>query len=268
MILKVYSRLKSYLRIYLGNVSREEKEYLKLRLKVLKYSRYHPIKTRYLNYSFHVPDNLSFVNQIKDIFIDQLYKFSSSSDNPVIFDCGSNVGTSVIYFKSLFPKSTIKAYEADPKIFEYLNENLRSNNITNVDVLNKAVWTKNGNISFNHEGADAGRISDGKNSLNVESVRLKEEIEKQKTIDLIKMDIEGAEVAVLRDCEDVLSKVNNIVVEYHSSYQNEQHLGELLNLLKQKGFRYYISANSKSSPLVNNTNPFHFDLMANIYAYR
>lgn len=103
----------------------------------------------------------------------------------------------------------------------------------------------------------------------VEAIRLKDFIA-DKHIDLLKMDIEGAEYLVVKDCEPILKQIENIFIEYHSMENEEQKLDELLLILKRNGFRYHLSQSfSRSKPfidkdLVNEK----IDLAINIYGYK
>lgn len=54
---------------------------------------------------------------IKEIYIDQEYKVEMPIIPRVIIDIGSNVGYSVLYWKSIFPQSVVHAYEPDPDTF-------------------------------------------------------------------------------------------------------------------------------------------------------
>src|SRR5436190_6322828 len=55
---------------------------------------------------------LSFL--FNEVFISNDYYFKSSPRQPVIIDCGANIGMSVLYFKKLYPQSKIIAFEANP----------------------------------------------------------------------------------------------------------------------------------------------------------
>src|SRR5690606_3275073 len=65
--------------------------------------RYVPAKINFLSYRVNVPDCLSFIYQYKEIFADNSYRFESENDHPVIIDCGSNIGLSILFFKELYP---------------------------------------------------------------------------------------------------------------------------------------------------------------------
>jgi len=233
--------------------------------------RYEEKKINFLNYKIRVPDALSFIWQFKEIFVDESYKFESKLTEPVIYDCGSNIGMSCIYFKKIFSGAKIKAFEADPKISRYLKENLNANGLNDVEVIDKAVWVNDGGVELNIEGADGSSIYTEGKKQKVSSIRLKDLLDSESRIDMLKMDIEGAENDVILDCGNRLKIVNNIFIEYHSYTNSQQKLSELLNVLKQNNFRYFIrNDSSRNMPLINKTNKNNpaMDLQLNIFGYR
>ena len=84
---------------------------------------------------------------------------------------------------------------------------------------NAALWTSAGRVTFRAEGTDSGMIDglagtvDGA-AVDVPSLRLRDILAAER-IDLLKLDIEGAEDAVLADCEPVLDRVGAIVMDLH-----------------------------------------------------
>jgi len=229
--------------------------------------RYIKTKIRFLNKRYIVTDSASFIWQLKEIFVDELYKFPTKKVKPIIIDCGSNVGTSCVYFAMNYPKAKIIAFEADPRIFSVLLENMKGNGIINVSAINKAVWVDNKGIKFGIDGADAGSIFYAKNTITIPTVRLKNYLNYE--IDMLKMDIEGAESKVIIDCGASLKNVKNLFIEYHSFKERSQDLDEILKVLSINGFKYYIeSAHKKTSPLYKWDNREWMDLRLNIFAKR
>ncbi len=250
---------------------KNQRQFLKLAFKYGNIERYTEKKVRFLNYRFTVPDTLSFIWQFKEIFADGNYKFYTKNPIPVIYDCGSNVGTSCLYFSKLYPDAKIKAFEADPHIAGILRSNLQDNNISNAEVNSKAVWIDNNGIEISIEGADAASVYGDTRKLKVESVRLKELLEKESHIDFLKIDIEGAEDMVLEDCKNNLSNVDNIFIEYHSFNNRKQELGKILNILSSNDFTYILkSGNNKPLPFINKNYSEQSDinLLTNIFAFR
>lgn len=220
---------------------------------------------------FRVPDALSFIWQFREIFVDEFYRFYTTHPTPVIFDCGTNVGTSIVYFRQMYPNARIVAFEADEHISEILQTNLRQNQILGVEVVTKAVWTDDKGIWFGSDQADSASIFSLTDRKLVPSIRLRDYLLHETHIDMLKMDIEGAETAVLTDCRDALAHVQNLFVEFHAYLDHPQTLADVIKVLEESGFRYYINTSQhRSSPLVNH----HYkgndsmDLQLNIFAYR
>ena len=235
------------------------------------YERYIEVKdVRFLDYSFDIPDLPSFVWQFKELFVDELYKFNSNSKEPLIYDCGANIGMSCLYFKKLYPNAKIKAFEADLKIVKILKKNLSKNNVLNgVEIINSAVWINEKGLEFASEGADGGSIYGDKNKVKVSSIRLKDWLEKEEKIDMLKIDIEGAEYEVLKDCKNSLDNVDNLFVEYHSWNNSPQKLSEILEIFESNGFRYYIeSLTHRKHPFINQGESENMDLQLNIFGVK
>src|SRR5205807_10175494 len=125
-------------------------------------------------------------------------------------------------------------------------------------------------LSFVPEGGASGHIacsSDSGRSLRVTAVRLKTRL--QDEIDLLKMDIEGAEYEVLDDCREELKNVKNLFVEYHSRADLPQRLSSLLQILSDAGFRYHIrEAFTSSHPFLRRARLGGMDLQLNIFCFR
>ena len=120
--------------------------------------RYQPISIKLNNRELTAPDAASFASMYEEIYVDRIYETSQSIGR--ILDIGSNIGISVLWFKEFYPESEVVAYEADRDIFKYLESNTK--NCKGVSIINEAVWHRDEILQFVPEGADAGRISDGK----------------------------------------------------------------------------------------------------------
>jgi len=208
----------------------------------------------------------------EELFKKGIYTFTTSNTSPVIIDCGANMGLSLLFFSINYPSAKIYAFEPDVSVLESLEKNIKTYQMDNVELIKKAVWNKNETLEFFTDKGMGGRLKcdyHDQISTKVEAIRLKEFIS-DKHIDLLKMDIEGAEYTVIEDCEPVLNQIDNIFIEYHSMVNEEQKLDELLLILKRNGFRYHLSQSfSRNKPfidkeLVNEK----IDLAINIYGYK
>lgn len=239
-----------------------------------KLKRYQPgvVKTRIG--SIYYVDPVTLVSGNKEIFIDEVYKFSPKQKNPIVIDCGANIGLATIYFALVYD-GLVFSYEADPNIFKCLMRNLETLSLNEkVKVTNSAIWTTNGEIEFDVEGGFSGQIkvhghSQVKQTIKVPSLTLRSILSKFDIIDMLKIDIEGAEYDVLLDNYDALENVNCLFIEYHSHISEEQKLDQILGNLSKIGFRYSVKeAFASPHPFVESVDMLGMDLQLNIYAYR
>lgn len=254
---------------------KSDKEYQQL-VKLSKFPRYTKGEFIFKNDKYLFPDAASFVFMYKEIFKEEIYRFDSEKEIPFIIDCGANIGMSIIYCKKQFPKAKIIAFEPEKRIFQYLKKNIDLHNLSNVDLINKAVWRENTTLNFINEGADANRITslyndaNGNETYNVEAVKLSEYIIEE--VDFLKLDIEGAEVEVLKEIEPKLYLAKHLFIEYHSSEFAKQQLNIILDILSRNNFHYYIDSpnRAKRKPFIDrtDTNIFSFDFFLNVYAIR
>jgi FkbM family methyltransferase len=221
-------------------------------------------------WNLRMPDAASFLSAYKEIFVNRAYAFHSKTPAPRILDFGANVGVGVLFLKMLYPGARITAYEPDPVIFEYLVHNVHGNGFGDVELVNKAVWKESGSLTFRADGADGGRIAGSADTgtIPIESVDVRSVLAGE-TLDFVKIDIEGAETAVVRAAADKLQDVRNIFVEYHSDPSREQELAELLGILTVAGFRLDVqSPFFHPSPMMGERTVTGFDLQLNIFGWR
>lgn len=251
--------------------SARNREFMALLLKYGNRARYQLTDVAFSGFRLKVPDVMSFLWQHKEIFADEFYYFESSQPQPVIFDCGANIGMSVLYFKKLYPKARLLAFEAEPAIASLLRQNLATNDVGGVEIIDKAVWTDNDGIWFGSESADSSSIYSTSQKRKIDSVRLRDYLEKEARIDFLKIDIEGAEIEVLQDCRNSLGHVQHLFVEFHSYIGNAQGLADVVKVFEENGFRYYVDTNQhRLRPFTNHRYRGNdvMDLQLNIFGWR
>src|SRR5581483_4390740 len=206
--------------------------------------RFTPGRIRMMEYDLRYSDLLSFCPQWQDIFVRRVLEFTPRTATPRILDCGANIGLASLFFKRRFPNARVTAFEADPALFALLDANLSTNGARDVEHYNAAVWTSRGTVSFRCEGTDSGMVEslagvvDGE-SRTVPSIRLRDVLSGE-PVDLLKLDIEGAEDAVLADCEPVLDRVGAIVMDLHEFDAGQRQAPRVLERLARSGFTYAI----------------------------
>lgn len=237
------------------------------RLKAMR--RYTPTSTTLFGFPLELVDADSFLDMYKEIFVRRNYLFQAKRPNPLIIDCGANIGLSILVFKQQYPDCRIIAFEADPNVFKALETNVSTFGFQNVELHPVAVWNAETTLTFHAEGSWGGRLQkpgDTRSLIEVPAVSLKPFL--NQPIDLLKIDIEGAETAVLKDCADALHWVDCLFMEYHGFTAEPQGLPELLTLLSDAGFRYYIKeASTRLMPLVERVNT-PMDMQLDIFAFR
>jgi FkbM family methyltransferase len=187
-------------------------------------------------------DAASAAVQWKDIFVERTFEFSPRMISPRILDCGANIGLAALWLKQRFPAARITAFEPDRGVCETLRQNLTRNGAADVEVIEAAVWKSDATVRFRREGADAGAVHDVAadtpgDLVSVRAVRLRDWVARER-IDLLKLDVEGAELDVLLDVADVLSNVQAVHVEIHDFDPARRLLPECLLLLERAGFTY------------------------------
>ncbi|HJU55862.1 MAG TPA: FkbM family methyltransferase [Pyrinomonadaceae bacterium] len=231
--------------------------------------RYQPVTTDILERPLEVVDSASFIYMFEEIFEREIYRFNAEGESPYVLDCGSNIGLSVIYFKRLYPRARVVAFEADDEIFAVLKRNAERWELSEVELIGRAVWSEETTLNFKHEGADGGRIehAEGAHDKSVRTVRLRDYLDRR--VDFLKIDIEGAETETLKDCADRLGNVENLFVEYHSFDGERQTLDTLVRILAEADFRLHVhSPNASPQPFVRRDLNAGMDLQLNIFAFR
>ena len=172
-------------------------------------------------------------------------------DDRIAIDIGANIGIYTLLLSHLYPKCKVISIEASPTIFEKLKLNCQLNNLlpgSNLVLLNKAVSDKDGTrVEFYEKHSMSTMSKEFLTSISSKIItnkddELHKEIVKTVTIDnlaetanineisFLKIDVEGAEVLVLKGAINILTekKVRNMIIEYHS-FENYDYAVKLLD---------------------------------------
>lgn len=194
----------------------------------------------------------------EDMFLNDEY-YIKLRRNPTIVDLGSEIGLSVTYFKSIYPDARILAFEPDPASFVLLRQNIEVNRLKNVKAYNYALSDKVGVLPFYVDKQVEGSLTMSlyptrqQRKINVNVKRLSSLLTRR--IDLLKMDIEGAELSVLKDLvkSRKISLISHMIIEYHHHIVNRKNnLSAVLHILEKEGFGYQIQARV-NTPFVKRT---------------
>ena len=186
----------------------------------------------------------------REIFVELQYYFSTKRSDPFIVDGGSNIGMSVLFFKALYPDARVLAFEPAQRAHDLLVRNVEANGLQGVEVHRAALGREDGEVPFFEDPDDPAtfRMSTRPERIPgtgspVPQRRLSQLVGEE--IDLLKLDVEGAEDDVLAELVDsgAVSRVRQLVVEYHHQLDpTRDFLGPFLERLGNQGFRYQIGA--------------------------
>lgn len=178
----------------------------------------------------------------QDIFGKQIYAFHSKNPAPVILDAGAYIGLATLFFKTIYPAARVTSFEPDAQVYRLLQENMRANGCRDVTLVNAGLGKVEGTAEFYPDGADGGSIYQSGRAVSplpARLVRLSAWINAE--IDLLKMNIEGAEGDVMEEIAGKLSLVRQVIIEYHAFSWLPQTLGRILSLLDECNFRYWVT---------------------------
>lgn len=164
-------------------------------------------------------------------------------------DLGAHTGSYTLLASYLVAETdTVFAFEPDPENFALLEASVKGRK--NVSLIQKAVSNQVGTTklflsshdSITHSICDA---HDGRQSIDVEVTSLDEFFRgKDCKIDLIKMDIEGAEMSALEGMTNIIKQNKNlkIITEFCPSYFEPLSYSPVsfLNKLVECGFKLYL----------------------------
>jgi FkbM family methyltransferase len=165
-------------------------------------------------------------------------------DGDVVLDLGAYAGASAYFMsKSVGDAGLIVSFEPDETNFKSLAANIKKHNLKNVTIVRKGIWSSTKTIDFQSEGnmgSSASDISSRKSnviSIDVLSLNDAAEFANKRKIDAIKMDIEGAELEVLKNAEAFLKKHNlpRLVIEPHV-IEGTMNTEEICKVLKSYGY--------------------------------
>jgi FkbM family methyltransferase len=229
-------------------------------------------RTRILDMHVSFFDHYWLVEMFEEIFVRKHYYFESSNPRPVIVDVGSNIGLAILFFKRLYPASTVVGFEPDPDAFAALERNIAENRLAGVRVLNEAVHGGSDRVYLYGDPGTPGSPqmstrSDrvGGRKRPVRATRLSDHI--TGAVDFLKIDVEGAEQTVVHELERAgkLASISQIAVEYHHHVDpDEDALGRMLAALERSGFGYQLEARLDRSP---GSRTRHFQNVL-VHAYR
>ena len=174
----------------------------------------------------------------------------------VIFDIGANIGWYSLMLAKLLPSLQIYAFEPIPTKYSYLIKNIGINHVSNVHAYNFGFSDKKMKIPFYYYPEGSGNASAVNLSRSTHSktfycpVRTIDDfvLENKIKIDVIKCDVEGAELLVFQGGSQIIQRDKPIIfseILRKWSKQFHYHPNEIISLLQSYGYTCFIEHNGK-----------------------
>lgn len=186
---------------------------------------------------------------IKETCLDRDYENGAAlQDNWMIIDIGAGLGDFTAYAAQRSPNGRVLAYEPFPGSFALLQQNVSLNQLCNVKATPCAIAEQPGSLALNiglGEAVQHSTTQAGVNTIEVQAITLQQVFDEHglDRCDLLKMDIEGGEYAILRGVDaSLLERVQRIALEYHDNTSAGEH-AELVQLLRERGYHVQVRPN-------------------------
>ena len=172
---------------------------------------------------------------------------SNYSGKGVFIDIGANIGLMSVFTAFKFPQAHVIAVEAHPKTMLLLKQNLELNHLKNVEPIELAIGNSQGRVDIydnwhvNRGGASLVIKSEHSDSYTVQIKRL-DDILNEEVPEMIKIDVEGVELAVLKGAEKTIRKhYPTLIIEVSDDRDNEHKSSqEIIDFVKSLGdYRIY-----------------------------
>ena len=182
-----------------------------------------------------------------------VYDFLKSGDT--LIDVGANIGcVTAAGSLAVGDSGRVFSIEPHPQTFLHLQQTVQINHCTNVICLNVALGADAGIVRFTDEKRkdDNNRVSlDNSEGMQVPCVTLASLIEEHRLarVAMLKIDVEGFEMHVLRGAESVLNRVDCLYVEVleHTLQKFGSSGAQLIGLLRSHGFTCYHFKDDRSN---------------------
>jgi len=174
------------------------------------------------------------------------------------FDVGGFIGTHTIIMRDFVGETgEVYTFEPQPECADMIRKTVEENGFENCEIVEKAVDDTDGKTRL-HTAKDmdtTANIIDSdpwqKHTIStaVETIQLKSFLQGRniETVHFMKIDVQGAELAVLRGIGDRIEDVGAILIELHSKYMEKRvkEVTEIFKLLNERGIVYRVDSGEK-----------------------
>jgi FkbM family methyltransferase len=178
------------------------------------------------------------------------------SPGQTFIDVGANTGWyTILGANKVGPTGRVVAIEASPVNFSWLEKNISMNRLGNVRLVNEAAWSIESELSFfqgpaSNSGASTVLPSFAKvkcceriGVIHAHPLAALLRPDEISTMRILKIDVEGAELEVIRGLEPILDSAPGDLEVFLELNPNEYDVDDLLRPFRKRGFRAWIIPN-------------------------
>ena len=166
------------------------------------------------------------ISTFSEVILRSEYDWQFPTEPKVIIDAGANIGLSAVFFAHRYPNARVFAVEPEPRNFELLKRNTVP--YANIVPIQAAIWGRNENLTLTDPGlGDWGfrTLADDRAATTgfckvpgITADQLMADFGITH-VDVLKIDIEGAELEVFETCSSWIRSVGTIVIELHDRFR-------------------------------------------------
>ncbi len=168
-------------------------------------------------------------------------------EGDIVVDIGAHIGAFSVRAARLAQRGHVYSYEPSSTNFAMLTENRLLNKANNLYIEESAVSGRTGQMTLYTPSGNAimGSLLQGVSThtetVNVTTIADIIATHHIEQIDLLKMDVEGAEYDILFSCPaETLAKIQRVVMEYHEYERETRKCFDLARLLEAHGFHVVV----------------------------
>jgi len=186
----------------------------------MKTGNWNNFNLKKLKHSFSIRNNPFDFATFEEVILREDYNLTINFNPSTIIDGGANIGLTSVFFANKYPQADIVAVEPEEGNFEMLKKNTK--NYGGISLIRSGIWSHSAILSVIDEGKGNNSftvtevLSARADSINAISIYEIMQERSWDTIDILKLDIEGAEKNVFeKNFAQWLPRVKILIIEFH-----------------------------------------------------
>jgi FkbM family methyltransferase len=193
------------------------------------------------------------IQGIREVWLEEVYRLPLDIEPEVIIDAGANIGLTSLFFYAKYKPKLVVSVEPEHSNVQLLHANLIENGVPH-EIVEAAVTPHDGVVLFSESvDSNLGSIASAGRPCSAISMYSLLERTPASRADLLKVDIEGAEQALLSTNNGWLERIGALIIEFHP---NSVDYPGLVALLQSVGFTYFPPFQGTSRPGWNGSTDF------------